>query len=439
MLESPRKRYLSGSDWVIAALDHQLRSTTCAGNTCQVGLLLGGQLDQERFRRELRRFSCRFPVLQGRVRRDLRLTPYWSIPPGLREDIPVLVSRIDDVSRSGELLALLSRAADSPFRDEREHLVFHIVDDGRRSALVMRFDHRLFDARGAESFLDSFRMSLSQEDLPSTPISFCSSSELSHWRRKFRAGKNVNRRIIALSRSTPLSLPLPPGTDRGFGYRLLCFDRHETDAIFHRADHMAGYLMESSFFLAAITASLHGLFVSRSAPGESYLVPVTTDLGSARGAERELFFNHSSYLFYQVPAQLAGDMVALVALFKEQMYDQIKSGFPRDLAEATLLSRIAPLPLMGRLMHLPLEGKLASYVFSHVGRSSFRGTEFMGCRVDNILHLPRVPAPPGLGVFGCLYDGRLTLTIAYLDGLLEQGELDLLESAIRRHMGAEAP
>lgn len=436
MLESRRKRYLSGSDWVIAALDHLLKTTTRAGNICQVVLLLDSLLDEGLFRGQLKRFTSRFPVLQGRVRRDLRLTPYWKIPPALKGEIRVHVSRLRDVSSQGELLAALSRIADIPFQDEHEHLAFHILSDSRQSALVMRFDHRLFDARGAESFLDRFQRSLGEE-LPATPISFGSSACLTHWRRKFQAGSNVNRRIIALSASTPLALPVPSGRERGFGYRLLCFDARETAALYGRADRMAGYLMESPFFLAAITASLHELLESRSAVGESYLIPVTMELRPGRDPLQELFFNHVSYLFYQIPRQSAADMGALVALFKQQMYDQVKSGFPRDLAEATQLSRIAPLPLMGRLMHLPLEGKMATYVFSHLARSSFNSTEFMGCRVDNVLHLPRVPAPPGLGLFSSLFDGRLTLCMAFLDGLLEERELDLLEAGIRRRLVGE--
>lgn len=434
MLESRRKRYLSGSDWVIATLDHLLKTTTRAGNICQVALLLDGVLDEGAFRKELRRFTAPLPVLQGRLSRDLRLTPYWKIPPAPRGEISVQLSSLGDISSTGELLAMLSRIADIPFRDEQEHLAFHILCDGRKSALVMRFDHRLFDARGAESFLDRFQQSLGEET-STTPISFSSSACLTHWRRKFRAGGNVNRRIISLSASTPRALPLQHGTERGFAYRLLCFDKQESAAMYARAGRMAGYLMESPFFLAAITASLHELFQARSVPGESYLVPVTMDLRPGREPLQELFFNHVSYLFYQIPLRSGGDLEELVSLFKQQMYDQVKSGFPRDLAEATQLSRIAPLPLMGRLMHLPLKGKMASYVFSHLARSSFRSREFMGCGVDNVLHLPRVPAPPGLGFFSSLYDGRLTLSIALLDGLLEERELDLLEAGIRRHLG----
>lgn len=436
MLESRRKRYLSGSDWVITALDHLLKATTCSGNICQVVLLLDSVLDEDCFKEQMSRFAARFPVLQGRVARDMLLAPYWKIPASLKWEISVQTTRVDQFSSPLELLPELTRIARLPFRDEREHIAFHLLSGSDRTALVMRFDHRLFDARGAETFLNRFQQSLGEPG-PLEPQSFSSSIALTGWRGKFRAGTNVNRRIIALSRSTPRALPLRTGPDQSFGYRLLCFDKRETAAIYDRADRLAGYLMESPFILAAITRSMHDLFDGRADRGESYLAPVTMDLRTGREPLGELFFNHVSYLFYQVPVRLGTDLGELVAQFKQQMYDQVKSGFARDLAEASLLSRIAPLPLMGRLMHVPLKGKMASFVFSHLGRSAFQSPEFMGRGVDNVLHLPRVPAPPGLGFFSSLCNERLTLCIAHLDGLLEERELDRLERALRLHLGAD--
>ena len=79
------------------------------------------------------------------------------------------------------------------------------------------------------------------------------------------------------------------------------------------------------------------------------------------------------------------------------MYDQVKSGFPRDLAEASLLTRIAPLPVLGKLLHLPMKGKMATFAFSHLGKSSYQHPVFMEKRIANMFHMPRVPVPPGSG------------------------------------------
>jgi hypothetical protein len=209
--------------------------------------------------------------------------------------------------------------------------------------------------------------------------------------------------------------------------------------VYERAYREAGYLMESPFFLAAITRTMHDLFGERSGEGSSYLIPVTTDLRTGRDPLQELFFNHVSYLFYQIPVTAEMTMPELVAAFKQQMYDQVKSGFPRDLARASLLTRIAPLGLMGKLIHLPLKGSLATFVFSHLGKSSYRSREFMGAEIENIFHMPRVPAPPGLGFFSNTCDDRLNLVISWLDGIFTDDDIERLAAGIRRNFGAVSP
>ena len=438
MLESRRKRYLSGPDWVIATLDRMLKETTCSGNMSQIVLLLNAPLDGEMVRNRLNSFVARFPVLQGKVSRDSRLTPYWKIPPAVRRDVAFKVTPVANLAVTEVLFTLLMEAANSSFRDAADHLAFHLFTAADRSVLAMTFDHRIFDARGAESFLQLFQQSLNGDEV-SGDLSFSSSMELTQWRKKFLAGRNVNRRIIALSRSTPRALPVQAGRDKGFRFRLLSFDRDETAAIYDRAYREAGYLMESPFFLAAITRTMHDLFGARLGDGSSYLIPVTTDLRTGKSPMEEMFFNHVSYLFYQIPVAEGMAMPELVTAFKQQMYDQVKSGFPRDLAEASLLTRIAPLGLLGKLIHLPLKGKMATFVFSHLGKSSYRSREFMGADIGNIFHMPRVPTPPGLGFFSNTCDDRLNLVISYLDGLFTDEDLERLAAGIWENFGAVSP
>lgn len=435
MLISKRKRYLSGPDWVINTLDRMMKVSTCAGNMSQLVLLLDAPLAEETVRTRLNRFVTQFPVLEGRVARDCLLTPYWKIPASTGHEVTLTVSHHPGMVSTETLLPALVQHVNEPFRADSEHLAFHFFAGSGRSALAMRFDHRLFDARGAESFLQLFQQTLDSAS-PSGDIAFTSSPALTQWKQKFLAGRNVNRRIIALAKSTPRALTLPPGREKGFNCRLLTFSKQETAAIYDRAYREAGYLMESPFFLAAITRTVHELFTARSDTGSSYLIPVTTDLRPGKDPLQEMFFNHVSYLFYQIPVQQGADMKGLITAFKQQMYDQVKAGFPRDLAEASLLTRIAPLCILGKLLHAPLKGKMATFVFSHLGKSTYQSADCMGGGVENIFHMPRVPVPPGLGFFSNYFNGRLNLVISYLDGLLTDHEVRLLEAGIRESFGA---
>ncbi len=439
MLVSKHKRYLSGSDWVINTLDHMMKAMTCAGNMSQVVLVLDSPVDEHEVRTSLSRFVRLFPVVSGSVRRDYKLSPYWKIPGKNERDLSFMVHRVDGPMSGSALLPRLEKSANTPFRDDMEHLTFHLFIDGRTSVLSMTFDHRIFDARGAELFLDLYQQSLKNESPElSGDIAFVSTSALTQWTRKFLAGRNVNRRIIALSRTaTPEALPLPSGGGRSCKYHLLSFSEQETAGIYQRAYDEAGYLMESPYLLSVIIQSMHELFRNRQANGNGYLIPVTMDLRPGLDPLQEVFFNYVSYLFYQVPVQEVLDRKALIASLKRQMYDQVKSGFAKDLAEASLLTRIAPLFVLGKLLHLPMKGKMATFAFSHLGKSSYQHPVFMGKVISTMFHMPRVPVPPGLGFFSNYYNHKLNLVISYLDGLLADEDIAMLEHDMRERFGAE--
>jgi hypothetical protein len=437
MLVSKRKRYLSGSDWVINTFDHLMKVTTCAGNMSQVVLQFDTPLDEDEVRAQVSRFVDQFLVLQGRVGRDLKLAPYWKIPAKVGHEVTFVVHRVDDGLSGNAFLPALERSANGAFRGDNDHLAFHLFNGRERSMLAMTFDHRILDARGAELFLDLFQLSLKKgATRVSGDIAFASSSALTGWSKRFLAGRNVNRRIMTLSKTaTPEALQLPSGRDRCYRYRLLAFNEKETADIYERAYNEAGYLMESPYLLSVIVQSMRDLFRARRMNGASYLVPVTMDLRPGLDKLQEIFFNYVSYLFYQVPVREVDDRKGLIAVLKQQMYDQVKSGFPKDLVEASLLTRIAPLAVLGKLLHLPMKGKMATFVFSHLGKSSYQHPDFMDKGIANMFHMPRVPVPPGLGFFSNYYNGRLNLVISYLDGLLSDEEVRMLEAGIRDRYG----
>jgi hypothetical protein len=434
MLVSKRKRYLSGSDWVINTLDYMMKLTTCSGNMSQIVLMLNRPLDEVELRTGLNRFVKQFPVVEGHICRDIKLTPYWKIPESAEHDITLNVSASGRISSAEALLPMLAKSANSSFRDDREHMAFNLLSGEDRCSFAMTFDHRLFDAHGAESFLDLYNQSLDTKSIPGD-ISFTSSMELTEWKRKFLAGRNVNRRLITLSKSTPKALPVKTGRDRCHNYRLLSFTEEQTSAIYDTAYREAGYLMESPYFLAAITQAMHELFEEMQGDGSSYLIPVTADFRPGKDSLQEIFFNHVSYLFYQIPVEETGDMKGLIAMFKQQMYDQVKSGFPKDLAEASLLTRIVPPALFGKIFHIPVDGRIATFAFSHLGKSSYQAGSFMGSPIENLFHMPRVPALPGLGFFSNLYNNRLNLVISFLDGALTEEQVLRLEKSIKKIFG----
>ena len=437
MLASKRKRYLSGPDWVISTLDHAMKASTGCGNMSQIVFTVDAPLDGQEIRSRLEAFARRFPVLEGRVRRDLKLSPYWAIPRNSEHGVLFTLQRFAPGTFDTSLPRILEQIINTPFPDERTHVAFTLLSDGERSVLVMTFDHRIFDARGAEMFMDLLQQGISSGfDTIGDDLVFTSTAALDHWSRKFLAGRSVNRRIIALTRSAPVALSMDKSGSGRYRYRLLAFSEQETADIYEQAYREAGYLLESPYLLSVIIQSMHDMLKSKpSSSGTCYLIPVTTDLRPGLEPRQEIFFNHVSYLFYQVPLDGVDDRRGIIDLLKQQMYDQVKAGFPKDLAEASLLTRIAPLSLLGKLLQLPTKGRMATFAFSHLGKSSYRQPVFAGAKIGDLVHMPRVPLPPGIGFFSNYFNNRLNIVLAYLDGILGDADVAVIEQGIRQRFG----
>ncbi len=410
-----------------------MKQTTCAGNMSQVVLMLDSVISLSELQKNLGRFISEFPVVNGSISRDINICPYWRMP-GMTEGDLNLASY--NCSDERDLFLLLTKCANRPFKDDTEPLAFHLINMGnRKSCLWMTFDHRLFDARGAESFLGLFQQYLGSNIGAgvSSGVSLTASAHLSEWMKKFLAGRNVNRKIIALSENPLAALPVPDDKKKGFRFRLIRFSEQETQTIYDNAYRTAGYLMETPYLLSVIMQAVDVIFEKRKTEERSYLAAVSIDMRTSEDIKQELFFNHVSYLFFQAQCDIVNNRKELVNSIKMQMYDQIKAGVPRDIMEASHLTRIAPLSFFKKIIDRPLKGKIATFIFSHVSKNPL-SHELMGAKIEDVFHMPRVPVPPGLGFFSNYFNGRLNLVISYLDGLMSDDEVDVLGKDITDRM-----
>lgn len=434
-LSVKNKYYLNGFDWVMGSIDLIMKNTTCAGNASQIVFMLDAPPDEALVREALGRFLRLFPVINGRVSRHWTLTPYWKMP-GKSEErpVPLTVTRLDAASAQSKVLAALTDLINTPFTSKSDHLAFHLVYGKNEQCLALTFDHRLFDARGAESFVGLFQKFLASNYDPAVAadIRLTQGFDLTGWKSKFLAGQAVNRKVLALSQSAMRTMPIHlNGGAPGFRYRVIAFDREETKRITNTAFDEAGYLMLLPYLFSRVAEGLHRLFERRGAPSGAYVVPVSTDMRTAQDIREEIFFNHNSMFFFQIKPEDLSDRKRLVASIRGQWYEQIQNKFPQKLLAASALMRIAPLPFLKRFLRLPLGGNIASFCFSHVSKDSFVSADLLGARIVNMFHMPRTPVPPGIGVFFNTYGERLNATISCLDGLFTGDELDMLEEDLR--------
>jgi NRPS condensation-like uncharacterized protein len=412
--------YLNGIDWVMATLDHSTRRRTGGGTCSQVAVELAGTPLNGRIEETAVQFTRRLPVIHGRISRALNLAPYWHIPS--RIPSADIVSTVHVPSRA-KALAFLEKAVNTPFARRDEHVHFYTVTHPEGAFFSLVFDHLILDARGAETLLSLFN-----EFFSSGKISYAvqsQGSQLSAWKRKFSAGQRVNRFFLALGRKENPGksiLKSAQGTP-GFGFRHLTFDLQQSRRIVERAEEKAGYLMLMPYALAAVISAMREARLIRSS-GYEYLIPVNLDTRPPDRAREEVFFNHVSFMFFRVREEDSPDMGKVLETVKQQMYEQVKNSFPRDLEEASLLMRIVPVGMLHSLLGAMMRENDAAFAFSYNASGGFTASEFMNIPVRSVFHTPRVPVPPGMGMFFTRYGECLSVVFSYLRGKVSESDAD---------------
>lgn len=439
-----KRRYLRGNDWIICALDDLTRRTTGVGNLSQVVLHLAGRIAVDDLAMCLEECLAKCAAVWGRPARDwLNLAPYWSMRSLRSTRSPVRLS-VDDIGAAGrneDAVKHLAEAVNRGLPEERARVAFHLVSGPANSSFLgMTFDHCLLDARGAEMFLGVFDQQYAgRGDRGSDGCTALSEpAHLDNWVRKFRSGKVVNRAIRALAGLDLATLPIPrrPSGLR-YGFRVEWFNETESTQILETAYRKAGYLMVMPHLLAATLRALHPVFHRRGSAGNEYIAVVTLDAREPATQHETLFFNHVDFMFFRIEARHVLDYGTVVESIKVQMYSQVKAGQPQHLENASLLMRILPLSAIGMLLRRPLRVLLGSFSFADVGKTAYTQSTFMGREVVNVFHMPRVAAPPGIGVFFNRFQSRVNVTLAYVETMLEDGDADRVVVRLRESLTGE--
>jgi hypothetical protein len=436
--DAQNKQPLTGTDWLINVLDRKLKRETGVGYNVQIILELDGPLSETKLRQDLTEFVEAFPILQGIVKRDGNLRPCWMIPRTTEKTklLPSALTFAETTSKE-RVLAALSEMVNRPFADERTHLAFYLARHGTTSYVGMVFDHRLFDARGAEGFLALFEEWRGTRDIaairkkiaPSAPV------RLVRPLRRLNAARTI---VGTVNRATPLSArtsAFGDFGDRKTRFHFITLDESESQALERQAFQQAGYLMLSPYLLAVSLQILHETLSRKGRRVPIFAVPAAVDMRRANDLHGSLFFNHVAYLFLAAQARDISDRQALIKSLCRQMYDQTQARVRESLEESGQLLRFFPLNLLACAAGLPLmpfNGKTGTLSFSYLNETPLAASAFMERTVRNVLHAPRVPILPGFGFFFNRCKGRLNLMLSYLPGLLDHDDLAHIAKALKK-------
>ena len=419
------KRYLTGIDWIVNTLDYTGKAQSGIGNHSEVILELKNPPHHKALAEELNSFMQKFPLLNGFPSRAINLCPYWRMP-AIKKALFVRL-HIVKLESDFEYISAMAAQVNMRFQNKREHLVFTLVETGQKTFLAMAFDHRILDAKGAEAFLHLFQQ-YCQNDAP-LEVSLTSPAHLNNWREKFSAGKQLNRFLLQLTKTPLRTLSFDPRSEP-CKFKVIHLNSEQTERLTGVAFQRAGYLMFMPYLLARSIQIMHEIFQEKNIAGATYLIPVPMDTRSKETAQKEIFFNHFSFLLFKISADKINDLAGLLAEIKNQMYEQIKSRVPEAIINASFLLRIASLPLVNFFLKLISKKHFASFYFTCLNNTS-QPDRFMQEQLGNIFHLPRTPKPPGVGVFFNQFDNKLNITLSYFDDLLNNQQVDQIIKELR--------
>lgn len=437
---SSNKRYLSGADWCVAALSQGTVETTGRRCVFQVAIFLEGSPDMDGLAAEFRAYCARFPVLWGAPARCWCLAPYWKYADAADPERPIRIGRrvLPEGATRADIVRHIETLSNAHAGRSGWETALDFVQVAKgECALVFAFDHCLFDAVGAETFINLFFRQVNGEacETEFPPARQTASAQLDQWGRKFASGKKVNRMMRRLAEGESAGLLLPPDAlRRPFRFRVVTFSAEESRRIQERAFKVAGYLMFTPYVLATAATVFHPFFSRRAGTGANFVVSVSTDKAKTAVRTPHFFFNDLSFLYFQFPVAAAADRDALAGVVREQLVSQAKEGMPAAIEDANLLMRILSIRSLWRFLMQFYRNRLASFGCTCLGDSAVKTPAVAGCRVRDQIHFPVIPSPPGIGLILNQSGGVYHAVLSYLEGILAEEEVDGLMADFRSRL-----
>jgi len=430
-------RVLGGADTFALTIDAWSRARGGRGFVCQAVVALDGHLDPQLLETSLARVREQFPELACEVRRRWPLgLPTWRSHGGEHGGVTFDVHDAEEAwSETGPTQDLLEAQLRQGLRVRggdpllRYRLV-HLPDGG--SLLAIAFQHVLTDATGLERLL-GWQAALQ----PAPPVRVPPPDPGPGGVQELQDRGLSAQRFLPLVdtfRAHPPKELQPAGPLGEVRTWRLTLDDLQSQAVSAamRADGAA--MNPSGWLLGHCVQLLHGLAEDRGCPPQGYLVPVAMGL-RRKGDHRPDLANRMGFLFVHLRADELASVAGMAKRVRRQTMEQLGSDIPSTMADAMYFARRLPPAWVGRAMNTAIKGSFASFYFGYTGEVTPALDTFLGHRVQNLLHFPTLPAPPGLACIFNRFQGRLNACLSWQDGMLSDPELARLQDGLRERLG----
>ncbi len=432
---SSSRRYLSGADWLVHALYDTSVRTTGLGNSSLIVLEMEGVLELSHFDKTVQCLFEEIPFLSGSASRDWTLAPFWKLDQRKPVTAPVIVQTLEEDVSENSIQGVLQDWANQPFGSDRDYLTFRILRLGSvRCYLTMQFDHRLFDAGGAELFLELLGRVFSgriKSNQVLNEIRLTEPAHLDRWHDNFLGGRTLIRLRNHYLEKQILTLPTPHHKHYQ-DHLVVRFTIEETRKHETQVRNHAGYLMTLPYGLSVAALVFGHLAHTLKAPRRDFLASCSIDHRHLSLGQPTIFFNYLSFMFFEINQSHLEDRPALIQSLKQQFYENTKQQFPEQLSRALLLMRILPKKIFSRLLPSWMQICFGSFNFAFLGQCNLTEELFCGQRLVNVFHCPRIPPQTGAGIYFNKYGERLNMTMTLHRGMLDQQQRATLMGVARR-------
>jgi len=417
---------LGGCDCYLLALENLMQR---AGQGRHVGVTfveVGSGFSVEQLRRAVEIFALNHPILAGRLHRRWP----WSVPewrPGLPAVVPVMEHSTDVDPERLAVERLTGRW------EGRMH--FDVVPRPGGAVVMMSWCHLLFDARGLE---------LALAEIARLAANPAARAEKNSWAEPFAGPKSslpakVRKvqpfldRYWELRKNRVVSLGGAPPAIAPALFQVMHFSEGETSAMKRRADQFTGGIFALPYFLAVAMRAHASVLLARGMSGGALECAVSVQ-GRKRGSRGPIFQNHVTQLFFTLP-------VAGVSIFPDAV-DSLQRQFAAmtrekcDQAFVVMIDWMRRLPpfLYRRFLRKTASGQLASFYHAHTGEFLGGVVDFCGGKILDGWHVPAVSQPPGTGLFFSERHGRLTATLSWREGAVNEHERARMLASVRNDL-----
>ncbi len=419
-----KRYYVSGIDWIATAFNHSSIKECGVGNIFMIKLHLSSYPNIDLINDAILKLYNIIPYLNGIIKRDLlNLAPYWKIKKKNKQSLNKVSAQ--SAKNYEEATSIAENIINRPIKHFIEINVIEIQDT-KESLVCFVFDHRLFDAKGGETVISIINKFCSNKEYELN-VRTSQEPNLKDWGEKFVAGRNVNRKLLAVRDNAEHSQlkSISVKEDSGhFSFKETSFTQIETKNIYDEAESKAGYMMTLPYLLSKTMKATSLIFKENDLEKSRYIIPATIDSRTPDNVNKNFLFNNWSFFFFNADSNLIKNDDLLIQSFKNQFYNQIKEKFANDFKNVSLLMRIAPLSIMKLCMSKFMRGGLGSFSFAYLGESVFNEETFVGCNVINLTHTPRLPLLPGLGFCFNSFRGKLNFVTISRKGFLEKYNIE---------------